>query len=81
MASRPAAGQGALFDDPGTAANKPGSTSRQPRSAGRDRPPIEWPGGIRPWDPIDAADTDLGWEYRFVSPRRAVEIRQEISRG
>jgi hypothetical protein len=24
---------------------------------------IEWPNGIRPWDPIDEADRQLGWEH------------------
>lgn len=69
-AKRPVEGQGALFE-----------VGAYPK---RGRPavvPIEWPGGIRPWDPIDQADTELGWEYRWVSPKRAVEIRQEISRG
>lgn len=70
MASRPAAGQGALFE----VAPTPKRRKALPE-------PIQWPDGIKPWDPIDAADTDLGWEYRFVSPRRAVEIRQEISHG
>jgi hypothetical protein len=69
-AKRTATGQGALFEVP------PTPKRRRPAPV-----PIEWPGGIRPWDPIDAADTELGWEYRWVTPRRAVEIRREISRG
>lgn len=40
--------------------------------------PRQWPGGIRPWDPIDKADEELGWEHRFVDHRRAVEIRLEL---
>jgi hypothetical protein len=40
--------------------------------------PFEWPNGIKPWDPIDKADEELGWEYRWVDHRRAVEIRLEI---
>ena len=43
--------------------------------------PLTTPGGIWPWDPIDAADTELGWQYRFVTPRRAYEIRREIEHG
>lgn len=42
---------------------------------------IEWPGGIRPWDPIDQADTEVGWQHTYVSPRRAFEIRREIEHG
>lgn len=69
-AKRPVEGQGALFEVAGTP------------KRGRPAPePIEWPGGVKPWDPIDAADTELGWQYRFVSSRRAVEIREEIQRG
>jgi hypothetical protein len=69
-AKRPPAGQGALFEVAATP--KRGKTLPDP---------IEWPGGIRPWDPIDQADTELGWQYRWVSPRRAVEIRREIEHG
>lgn len=64
--SKPADGQAALFDAPA----KPAKAA--------PRPVIQWPGGIRPWDPIDAADTELGWQYRWIDHRRAVEIRQEI---
>jgi hypothetical protein len=30
---------------------------------------------------VDAADEQLGWEYRYVDHRRAVEIRQEVAAG
>jgi hypothetical protein len=67
MASaKPIPGQESLFGEPVRPAKRP------------QIQPIEWPGGIRPWDPIDLADTQLGWEYTYVTPRRAVEIRQEI---
>lgn len=64
------ADQGALFDVEGT--------SRPRRRKPDPIQPIEWPGGIRPWDPIDQADTELGWQYRSVTPARAREIREEI---
>lgn len=69
-AKRPVAGQGALFEVAGTP------------KRGRPAPePIQWPGGVKPWDPIDEADRQLGWEHPWVSSRRAVEIRQEIEHG
>lgn len=43
--------------------------------------PLYAPGEPRPWDPIDEADLQLGWEHPYVDHRRAVEIRQEIGRG
>ena len=70
---RPLAGQGALFgEDRPTRGFKAALEAVEPR---------QWPGGIRPWDPIDAADEELGWDYRFVTPRRAYEIRREIEHG
>ncbi len=69
-ASRPAAGQGALCE----VAGRPKRRKSLPE-------PIEWPGGIKPWEPVDQADTDLGYQYRWVTPRRAVEIRREIEHG
>jgi hypothetical protein len=41
---------------------------------------IVWP-GPKPWDPIDEADRTLGYQFPYVSPRRAYEIRREIERG
>jgi hypothetical protein len=46
-----------------------------------DIKPIAWPDGIRPWDPINEQDTQLGWEHTFVTPRRAVAIRLEVEAG
>lgn len=43
--------------------------------------PRVWPGGVRPWDPIDEADNQLGWEHTFVTPARAVAIRRELEAG
>lgn len=40
--------------------------------------PREWPGGVRPWDPIDQADAELGWAHTYVDHHRAVAIRLEI---
>lgn len=65
--------QGALFDVP--AVPRPGRRQRAP-----ERPVIEWPDGIRPWDPIDAHDEDLGWQYRGITPARARQIRRQIQR-
>lgn len=72
---RPGPGQGALFGE-----DKPTKGFKAALDA---IVPIEWPGGIKPWDPIDKADEELGWEYRWVDHRRATEIRLEIeaSRG
>jgi hypothetical protein len=70
------AGQESLFGDMYESTNR----KALPRQV-YERPIIEWPGGVKPWDPIDAADTELGWQYLFVTPRRAVEIRQEIEHG
>lgn len=36
--------------------------------------------GPKPWDPIDAADAELGWAYRWVTPTRARELRAELGR-
>lgn len=40
--------------------------------------PLYAPNQPRPWDPIDDADVQLGWEHPYVDHRRAVEIRKEI---
>lgn len=55
-------GQGALFGDPDVPEPSPTPT---------------WD-GPRPWDPIDAADEQLGWLRRWVTPARAREIRAEV---
>lgn len=64
--------QGALFDLP--------ATPRAGRRRAPERPIIEWPGGIRPWDPIDQHDDELGWRYRGITPARARQIRRQIQR-
>lgn len=77
---RPSAGQGALFE---VGPIGPTAQGKARRHAARETAPevIEWPGGIRPWDPIDEADRNLGFQHTYVSPRRAYEIRQEIEHG
>jgi hypothetical protein len=69
-AKRVSADQGALFEVPAKA--KPVKTLPEP---------MKWPNGVKPWDPIDQADTEVGWQHTWVTPRRAVEIRQEIDHG
>lgn len=64
--------QGALFDVP--------AAERLRRRRAPDVQPIEWPGGIRPWDPIDEHDAELGWRYRGITPARARQIRRQIQR-
>lgn len=59
--------QGALFDIPTVAKKKPAPEVHPVKS------------GPHPWDPIDAADIELGWQYRWVSANRAREIREELS--
>lgn len=87
-AKRPVAGQGALFEvaAPGCTHTgldvQPGCPySCNPKRPRREPTVREWPGGIKPWDPINEADRDLGWQYTYVTPRRAVEIRAEIEHG
>ncbi len=63
--------QGALFEVPA----KPKRKRRNPLD---DIVPLYAPGEPRPWDVIDKADEELGWEHRYVDHRRAVEIRHEI---
>jgi hypothetical protein len=76
---RPSDGQGALFQVP--AAGFLGSISDVVHSA-TEPVSSECSGPvIRPWDPVDQADTEVGWQYRYVTPRRAIEIRQEIEHG
>jgi hypothetical protein len=41
--------------------------------------PLYAPGEPRPWDEIDEADRQLGWERRYVDHRRAVEVRRELA--
>jgi hypothetical protein len=43
-----------------------------------EEPAPALPAGPRPWDPIDQADAELGWQYRYVTPARAREIAREI---
>lgn len=43
--------------------------------------PAEPHSGPRPWEPIDEQDRQLGWQYTYVTPRRAYEIRREIEHG
>jgi hypothetical protein len=58
-------GQATLFDLPATAAKR-----RRP-----DPEPIVWPGGVRPWDPIDEDDFWLGVDFPWITPRRARDVR------
>ena len=67
--------QGALFD----ALAKPRRLTWAQRL--EEIVPRYEPGEPRPWDVIDAADEELGWLYRFVDHRRAVDLRLEIDRG
>lgn len=70
--------QTTLFDVPAPAVS--------PARRGRGRVPAEVdaapadaaPAGPRPWDPIDEADRQVGWQYRYVTPARAREIAAEI---
>ena len=64
--------QGALFDAPA----KPKRKTWKERL--EEIVPRYAPGEIRPWDVIDAADEQLGWEHRYVDPRRATEIRLDL---
>lgn len=64
--------QGALFDVPA----KPRRQTWAQRLD--DIVPLYAPGEPRPWDVIDDADLQLGWEYRWVDHRRATEIRLEL---
>jgi hypothetical protein len=66
--------QGALFDLP------PAAPRPRKRAARPEPEPIEWPNGIRPWDPIDERDAELGWQYRGITPTRARQIRRQIQR-
>ena len=65
--------QGALFEVPA----KPKRRTWAERMEGIV--PLYAPGEPRPWDVIDKADEELGWEYRYVDHRRAVEIRCEAA--
>lgn len=62
--------QGALFEVPGTPKRR-----RRPTD---EIVPLYAPGEPRPWDVLNPEDEKLGWEYRYVDHRRAVEIREEI---
>lgn len=64
--------QGALFDAPA----KPRRQTWQDRLDAIE--PRYAPDEPRPWDVIDKADEELGWQYRYVDHRRATEIRLEL---
>ncbi len=34
--------------------------------------------GPRPGEALDPADAELGWQYPYVTPRRAQQIRAEL---
>ena len=72
--------QGALFEVAGAGVTASGKAARA-RKLRAAPEVIQWPGGIRPWNPIDKADEELGWQHPFVTPRRAYEIRREVERG
>jgi len=67
--------QGALFELPAKPRRKTWAERLE------EIVPLYGPGEIRPWDEIDEADRQLGWDYRYVDHRRAVEIRVEVAGG
>lgn len=77
-AKRPPAGQEALFEVTPIARDvQRGEWLNEALGVPRDPAGP----GSRPWEPIDENDRQLGYQYPYVTPRRAYDIRQEIEHG